>query len=109
MTGEMMYPWMFEEIRLLKPFAAAVNEMARRDDWAPLYDRRKLAENRVPVSAVVYHDDMYVDAQLSLETANAVGNLRAWVTNEFEHDGISAPAVFPRLVSIVDEMGGPLA
>lgn len=109
MTGEMMYPWMFEEIRLLKPFAAAVNEMARRDDWAPLYDRRKLAENRVPVSAVVYHDDMYVDAQLSLETANAVGNLRAWVTNEFEHDGISAPAVFPRLVSMVDEMGGPLA
>ncbi len=108
MTGEMMYPWMFEEIRLLKPFADAVNEMARRDDWGPLYDRRKLAENKVPVSAVVYHDDMYVDAQLSLETASAVGNLCAWVTNEFEHDGISAPVVFPRLKSMVDEMGGSL-
>lgn len=108
MTGEMMFPWMFEEIRLLRPFAAAVHEMARRDDWGPLYDARKLAENQVPVAAVVYHDDMYVDAQLSLDTAARVGNLLAWVTNEFEHDGISAPSVFPRLVSMVASAGGPL-
>lgn len=109
MTGEMMYPWMFDEIRLLKPFGAAVNEMARRDDWGPLYDAEKLAENQVPVAAVVYHDDMYVDAPLSLETAARVGNLQAWVTNEFEHDGISSPIVFPRLASMVDAVGGPLA
>ncbi|MFF5792103.1 alpha/beta fold hydrolase [Paeniglutamicibacter sp. NPDC012692] len=109
MTGEMMYPWMFEEIRLLKPFGAAVNEMARRDDWGPLYDPKMLAENQVPVAAVVYHDDMYVDAPLSLETAAQVGNLQAWVTNEFEHDGISSPSVFPRLVSMVESVGGPLA
>ena len=51
---------------------------------------------------------MYVDAPLSLETASQVGNLQAWVTNEFEHDGISSPIVFPRLVSMVDAVGGPL-
>jgi hypothetical protein len=33
---------------------------------------------------------MYVDAELQLETARQVGNVRAWVTNEFEHDGLRA-------------------
>jgi predicted phosphohydrolase len=42
----------------------------------------------VPVFAAVYFDDMYVDAGLQLETARAVGNVRTWVTNEFEHDGL---------------------
>ena len=44
----------------------------------------------MPVVAAVYFDDMYVDAGLSLETAAAVGNVRAWVTNEYEHDGLRA-------------------
>jgi hypothetical protein len=44
----------------------------------------------VPVLAAVYADDMYVDAGLSLETAAAVGNVRTWVTNEYEHDGLRA-------------------
>lgn len=108
-TGEMIYPWMFEEIALLKPFRAAAEALARRPRHGRLYDKARLAENAVPVSAVVYHDDMYVDAGLSLATARAVGNLDAWVTNEFEHDGIrQSGSVFERLLSMVAEKGGPL-
>lgn len=108
-TGEMIYPWMFEEIALLKPFRAAAEALARRPRHGRLYDRARLAENAVPVSAVVYFDDMYVDAGLSLATAKAVGNLDAWVTNEFEHDGIrQSGSVFERLLSMVAEKGGPL-
>jgi len=108
-TGEMIYPWMFEEIALLKPFRAAAEALARRPRHGRLYDRARLAENAVPVSAVVYFDDMYVDAGLSLATARAVGNLDAWVTNEFEHDGIrQSGSVFERLLSMVAEKGGPL-
>jgi len=108
-TGEMIYPWMFEEIALLKPFRAAAEALARRPRYGRLYDRARLAENAVPVSAVVYFDDMYVDAGLSLATARAVGNLDAWVTNEFEHDGIrQSGSVFERLLSMVAEKGGPL-
>ena len=33
---------------------------------------------------------MYVDADLQLGTAARVGNLRVWVTNEFEHNGLRA-------------------
>lgn len=90
LTGEMMYPWMFRDIRGLRPFADAAELLAARTDWPPLYDPRRLAANEVPLAAIVYHDDMYVDAGLSLRTAREVGATRVWVTNEWEHDGVSA-------------------
>ncbi|PFG30016.1 alpha/beta fold hydrolase [Paramicrobacterium agarici] len=107
-TGEMMYPWMFDEIRLLKPFKDAVEKLARREDWSPLYDRDRLRDNAVPVAAAVYYDDMYVDAHLQLDTVSRVGNARGWVTNEFEHDGIGSERVVPRLREMVAEFGGPI-
>ncbi|WP_282692352.1 alpha/beta fold hydrolase [Streptomyces sp. CC208A] len=90
LTGEMMYPWMFREIAGLRPFAEAADLLAARADWPPLYDLGRLAANEVPLAAVVYHDDMYVDAGLSLDTARRIGAARAWVTNEWEHDGLNA-------------------
>jgi hypothetical protein len=81
---------MFDEIRSLKPFRGAADVLAAYDDWAPQYDLERLAANDVPVLAAVYYDDMYVDAGLQLDTARRVGNVRAWVTNEFEHDGLRA-------------------
>jgi pimeloyl-ACP methyl ester carboxylesterase len=89
-TGEMMYPWMFREIAALKPFAAAADLLAAHDDWPLLYDPRRLADNEVPVAAAIYFDDMYVDADLQLGTARAMGNTRVWVTNEYEHNGLRA-------------------
>ncbi|MFC9227603.1 alpha/beta fold hydrolase [Streptomyces decoyicus] len=89
-TGEMIYPWMFREIAGLRPFADAADLLSRRTDWPPLYDLQRLAANQVPVAAAVYHDDMYVDAELSLRTAREVGATHVWVTNEWEHDGITA-------------------
>jgi proline iminopeptidase len=105
-TGEMMYPWMFEEIRVLRPFRAAVEALASRSQWSPLYDLDRLAANDVPVAAAVYFDDMYVDSGLQLDTAARVGNLQAWVTNEYEHDGLSAERVFNRLTELVRSVGG---
>jgi len=110
LTGEMMYPWMFEEIRSLRPFRAGVEALARREEYSTLYDPGVLAANQVPVAAVIYHDDLYVDAGLSLMTASEVGNLRHWITNEYEHDGLRQDAeVFKRLVATVADHGGPLA
>jgi pimeloyl-ACP methyl ester carboxylesterase len=99
-TGEMVYPWMFDEIRSLRPFGPAARALAETPAYGPLYDPEVLARNEVPVDAVVYFDDMYVDAQLSLATADAVGNTRVWVTNEYEHDGLRTGDVLDRLLSL---------
>ncbi|MGW6568954.1 alpha/beta fold hydrolase [Streptomyces sp. NPDC054975] len=102
LTGEMIYPWMFRDIKGLRPFAEAAELLAERTDWPPLYDPHRLAANRVPLAAIVYHDDMYVDAELSLRTARDVGATRVWVTNEWEHDGVSASGgrVLSRLMDL---------
>ncbi|MFF6776479.1 alpha/beta fold hydrolase [Streptomyces sp. NPDC012637] len=102
LTGEMIYPWMFREIAGLRPFADAAELLAARTDWPPLYDPHRLAANRTPLAAVAYHDDMYVDVGLSLRTAREIGATRLWVTNEWEHDGISASGgrVLARLMDL---------
>ena len=101
-TGEMIYPWMLDADPALAPLREAAEVVAQRDGWPPLYDPARLAANEVPAAAAVYHDDMYVPAPLSLRTAGAVAGLRAWVTNEWEHDGLRASdgRVLGRLIAM---------
>ena len=101
-TGEMMYPWMFDDIRALRPFKTATDALAKRKFDAPFYDLDRVRDNTVPVAAAVYFNDMYVDANLSLETAAQVGSLRTWVTDEYEHDGLRKDTrVLQRLFDMV--------
>ncbi|MFJ9696425.1 alpha/beta fold hydrolase [Kitasatospora sp. NPDC101183] len=101
-TGEMIYPWMFDTDPALRPLKEAAELLAARTEWPALYDPARLAANTVPVTAAVYHDDMYVATADSLATARAVRGLRAWVTNEWEHDGlrVSGGKVLDRLIKM---------
>ncbi len=87
-TGEMIYPWMFDEYQCLKPLKETARILAEYSDWPELYDVNVLRRNDVPCAATVYFDDMYVDRELSLETAHQISGLKLWITNEYEHDGI---------------------
>ena len=102
-TGEMVYPWYFEEDPALRPLAETARLLADKDDWPPLYDLAQLTRNEVPVAAAVYTDDIYVDRDLSLETAETVRGLQVWETADFHHDGIAddGEAIFTRLLSMV--------
>jgi len=102
-TGEMIYPWMIDADPVLRPLREAADILAERDDWPPLYDPTRLAANEVPVAAAVYYHDMYVDRELSMQTARAIRGLQAWVTSEYEHDGlrVSNGAVLDRLIGMV--------
>lgn len=99
-TGEMMYPWLFDTDPALRPLKEAAQALAERSDWPDLYDAGRLAANEVPAAAAVYFDDMYVDTDHSLRTAELIRGLRVWVTNEWEHDGlrVSDGAVLDRLM-----------
>ncbi|MER6913458.1 alpha/beta fold hydrolase [Streptomyces sp. NPDC000594] len=101
-TGETIHPWHFESDPALRPLRETADLLADRTDWAPLYDRARLATTDIPVAAAVYHDDMYVDTAHSLETARAIRGLRTWVTDEYEHDGVRASGtrVLDRLIAL---------
>lgn len=102
LTGEMVYPWYFEQDAALRPLGEVAQLLAAKSDWPPLYDPQRLASNSVPAAAAVYSDDIYVDRELSLETASAVRGLRVWETADFHHDGIAddGEAIFGRLLRL---------
>jgi pimeloyl-ACP methyl ester carboxylesterase len=102
LTGEHVFPWMFEDYGALRPLAGAAELLARRD-WPRLYDPERLAANEVPAAAAIYVEDMYVERALSEETAACIGGLRAWITNEYEHNGLRADGerILDRLLALV--------
>ncbi|CAM6115733.1 unnamed protein product [Calypogeia fissa] len=87
-TGEMIFPWMFDELKALQPFKEAANILAEKEDWPTLYDKKTLGNNKVPVAAAVYYEDMYVNFKLSEASAADILGIRVWVTNEYMHSGI---------------------
>ncbi|SDJ42699.1 alpha/beta hydrolase fold [Ferrimonas sediminum] len=87
-TGEMIFPWMFEQFAQLRPLQSLAHALACKADWPSLYDPGVLAVNPVPVAAAVYTDDMFVEYAYSEETLAQVANLKAWRTSEYEHNGI---------------------
>jgi pimeloyl-ACP methyl ester carboxylesterase len=101
-TGEMIYPWMFGRDPVLRSFGPAADLLADYADWPALYDPARLTANEVPAAAAIYFDDMYVPRELSVPTAEAIGALRAWVTSEYEHNGLRASngAVLDRLIKL---------
>lgn len=102
-TGEMVYPWYFDEDPALVPLKETADLLAAKDDWPALYDPEQLSRNTVPVAAAVYTDDIYVDRGLSLETAAAVRGLQVWESADFHHDGIAddGEGIFNRLLGMV--------
>jgi pimeloyl-ACP methyl ester carboxylesterase len=89
LTGEHVYPWMFEEIGALAPLREAADLLAEHQ-WPRLYDAEQLARNDVPAAAAIYANDMYVERTFSEQTAAQVRGLRPWITSEYEHNGLRA-------------------
>ena len=87
LTGEHVYPWMFDDLAALAPLRDAASLLADRD-WPYLYDPDVLAANEAPAAAVIYAEDMYVERAFSEETAARISGLRPWVTNEYDHNGL---------------------
>ncbi len=101
-TGEMIYPWMFEDYAQLRPLRETAELLAAKSDWPPLYDTERLSRNTVPVAAAIYTDDMYVERAFSEETVAAVPNVRTWITSEYDHNGLRADG--PKILSHLLEL-----
>jgi len=87
-TGEMLYPWMLDSYKALKPFKGAANILAKKNDWPMLYSEENLRENQVSVAAAVYTNDMYVDREYSMKLAGIIPNMSIWETETLEHNAL---------------------
>jgi hypothetical protein len=101
LTGEHVFAWNFEDDQDLAPLAAAAGLLAERE-WPRLYDAEALAACEVPAAAAVYAEDAYVERAFSEETVALVPSMRAWVTNEYEHNGlrVDGDRVLDRLIGM---------
>ncbi|KAF9471207.1 hypothetical protein BDN70DRAFT_774035, partial [Pholiota conissans] len=80
-TGEMIFPDMFKDYANLRPWAGAAEISAQDANWAPRYDLEQLSKNQVPVSAVTYFDDMYLDFGSAQDTASKIKDTEQYMTN----------------------------
>ena len=101
-TAEHVFPWMWEDYGGLRPQREAASLLAEYR-WPALYDPDRLRRNEVPVAATIYANDLYVERDFAVETAAAIRGLRAWQTDEFEHNGLRADGerVLGRLIDLV--------
>jgi pimeloyl-ACP methyl ester carboxylesterase len=101
-SGEHILPWLFEDYAALAPARDVAHELAAFE-WPRLYDEAVLRANTVPVAAAIYTEDPYVERRFSEETAALVGGMRAWVTSEYDHNGVRADGdrVLGRLLDLV--------
>jgi pimeloyl-ACP methyl ester carboxylesterase len=99
-TGEMIYPWMFEDYHYLRPLKDAAEILASYEGWPLLYEVDRLRANTVPCVAAVYYDDMYVERRFSEQTAHTIKGTRVWLTNEYDHSALrlSGERVLDRLL-----------
>ncbi len=100
--AEHVFPWMWEDYAGLRPHRP-VAELLAQHRWPSLYDAERLARNEVPVAATVYVDDVYVERSFAEDTARRVRSMRAWITNEYAHNGLRADGerILGRLLDLV--------
>ena len=101
LTGEHVFPWLFEDYGALAPLREAAEILAAHE-WPRLYDADRLAANEVPAAAAIYTEDPYVERVFSEETAAAIRGLRPWVTSEYDHNGLRADGdrILGRLIDL---------
>jgi pimeloyl-ACP methyl ester carboxylesterase len=101
LTGEHVFPWLFEDLGALAPLREAAEILAAHE-WPRLYDPDRLAANDVPAAAAIYADDPYVERVFSEETAAHIRRLRPWLTSEYDHNGLRADGerILGRLIDL---------
>ena len=79
---------MFDIFPELEKLAPVADIIAKYSNWPSLYDEWQLARNEVPLYALTYVDDMYVDFTLAQETVRLVANCRQYITNSLYHNAL---------------------
>lgn len=95
-TAEHILPSMFAEA------VKATAETLARHEWPRLFDETVLAGNEVPVAATIYTEDLYVERRFAEQTAERFPNFKAWITSEYDHNGlrVDGERILGRLIDL---------
>ncbi|QXT62662.1 alpha/beta fold hydrolase [Tessaracoccus palaemonis] len=99
LTGEHVRREWADTVPAFRPWREVADQLAEVT-WPRLYDADAIAASGAVGAAAIYFNDVYVPAELSLSTASLMPGLRPWVTNQFEHSGLRAADVLPRLIDL---------
>jgi len=99
--GEHMLASVYDDYAALRRLRDAAHALAEHE-WPRLYDFDVLASNEIPTAAAIYADDLYVPMRYSTDSARRIRGLRAWITNEYEHNGLRADGerILGRLIDL---------
>ncbi|CUS07215.1 unnamed protein product [Tuber aestivum] len=89
-TGEMIFPWTFQDYAELSKLELVAMILAKDAEWPSLYSEDALAKNEVPVYAATYMEDMYVDYTHARRTAGKIRGTKEFVTNALMHNAVRA-------------------
>lgn len=87
-SGEMVRANMLRDYPGLAPLAQAAQCLAQKTNWPKLYDLAVLANNSVPVVALLMQDDFYVNYDLAKQALRHVANVRVWRHATWQHDAL---------------------
>ncbi|KOS18824.1 Proline iminopeptidase [Escovopsis weberi] len=104
-SGEMIFPFFFDTWPELIPLKPVAERLAAKSDWPPLYDQDQLRRNQVPVYAVSYIDDMFVDYGLARDTTRIIRGIKTFETNAMYHTALQARSdeVIAQLFNLRDD------
>ena len=105
-SGEMIFPFHFETYPELVPLKEVAQILATANNWSPLYNQERLRNNTVPVYAVSYVEDMYVEYNLASETARLVKGTKVYANNIMYHNALrpKGDEVTEQLFSLRDDV-----
>jgi pimeloyl-ACP methyl ester carboxylesterase len=103
-SGEMVYPFFFDNCDELRKLKETAQILAEFDEWPALYDEDQLKENTVPVYAAIYND-MYVYPDDSKATALKIKGCKTWETSVHFHSALRTHSedVFRELLRLRDD------
>jgi pimeloyl-ACP methyl ester carboxylesterase len=100
-SAEHVYPFHYDQFKALGPLKDAADILAKKEDWPPLFDINQLRNNKVPVSALSYKQDMFINWELSDETVDKMGgqNIHHVIDKDLKHTAVKDQSedVLPRL------------
>jgi len=103
LCAEQVFPHHFENIKQLKAVRKAADLLARYEEWTKLYDVETLKHNTVPVVAFTYVNDLYVDFELSMKSADLIQGIQLLISNEFTHGAVrdAASVIIPKMHAVL--------